>query len=105
VADHVAAVVLFSVPNVRAMNFLGEPPVVIGPAYQAKTLKVCVAEDAVCSDGMNFAAHDAYTQDADLVNQGADFAAARLGVLADRPTPTLGTPRPDDWAVPATGTP
>ncbi|WP_081661998.1 cutinase family protein, partial [Mycobacterium simiae] len=57
IADHVAAVVLFGTPNVRAMNFLGEPPVVIGPTYQAKTIKVCATDDPVCSDGMNFAAH------------------------------------------------
>ena len=31
VANHVSSVVLFGLPNVRAMNFLGEPPVVIGP--------------------------------------------------------------------------
>src|SRR2546430_13645591 len=29
VASHVAAVVLFGMPNVRAMDFLGQPPVVI----------------------------------------------------------------------------
>lgn len=79
VADHVAAVVLFGMPNVRAMNFLGEPPVVIGPTYQAKTLKVCAPEDPICSDGLNFAAHDTYAIDGDIVNQGAAFAASRLG--------------------------
>jgi transposase-like protein len=26
------------------MNFLDEPPVVVGPTYDAKTLKVCAAE-------------------------------------------------------------
>lgn len=77
-ADHVAAVVLFGMPNVRAMNFLGQPPVVIGPTYEAKTLKVCATEDPVCSDGMNFAAHNTYATDADAVSQGADFAASRL---------------------------
>ena len=79
VANHVSSVVLFGMPNVRAMNFLGEPPVVIGPLYQAKTIKVCVPEDPVCSDGMNFAAHDTYASDGAMVNQGADFAAGRLG--------------------------
>jgi hypothetical protein len=78
VANHVAAVVLFGMPNVRAMNFLGQPPVVIGSAYQAKTIKVCAPEDPICSDGMNFAAHDMYADDANIVNQGADFAASRL---------------------------
>jgi cutinase len=78
IADHVAAVVLFGMPNVRAMNFLGQPPVVIGPTYAAKTIKVCVPEDPVCSDGTNFAAHDAYAADGDTINQGADFAASRV---------------------------
>jgi cutinase len=85
VADHVAAVVLFGMPNVRAMNFLGEPPVVIGPAYQAKTIKVCAPEDPVCSDGMNFAAHDAYAGDGAMIDQGAAFAASRLGGGAGAP--------------------
>jgi cutinase len=79
VANHVAAVVLFGTPNVRAMNFLGQPQVVIGPLYQAKTLKVCAPEDPVCSDGMNFAAHDSYVNDNNVIAQGADFAASRLG--------------------------
>src|SRR6201994_5070597 len=57
VASHVSSVVLFGLPNVRAMNFLGEPPVAIGPLYQAKTIKVCEPEDPVCSDGLNVAAH------------------------------------------------
>ncbi len=79
VADHVAAVVLFSMPNERAMNFLNEPTIVIGPLYQAKTLQVCAPEDAVCSDGMNFAAHDSYAgDDPTMVQQGADFAFRQL---------------------------
>ncbi len=78
IADHVAAVVLFGMPNVRAMDLLGQPPVVIGPTYAAKTVKVCVPEDPVCSDGMNFAAHDTYAVDGDTINQGADFAASRV---------------------------
>lgn len=79
VAEKVAAVVLYGTPNVRAMNFLGEPPVVIGQQYQAKTLKVCAPEDFVCSDGMNFAAHtsDGYNG---LINQGVDFAAGHLAL-------------------------
>jgi cutinase len=105
VADHVAAVVLFAMPNVRAMNFLGEPPVVVGPAYEAKTIKVCAVDDAVCSDGLNFAAHDTYTRDVNLVNQGADYAATRLGAEADWPTPSPVAPAPNEWAVPAPPTP
>ncbi|WP_144208080.1 cutinase family protein [Mycobacterium tilburgii] len=78
VADHVAAVVLFGAPNVRAMNFLGEPPVVIGPAFQAKTIEVCATDDPVCSDGMNFAAHNTYADNGAMIDKGAAFAASRL---------------------------
>jgi cutinase-like protein len=78
-ANHVAAVVLFGTPNVRAMDFLGQPQVVIGPLYQSKTLKVCAPEDPICSDGMNFAAHDNYVGDGNVIAQGVDFAANRLG--------------------------
>lgn len=92
VADHVAAVVLFGTPNVRAMNFLGEPPVAIGPAYQAKTIKVCVPEDPVCSDGLNFAAHDGYADDVSMVDQGATFAANRLSVGPGGPVTMVRSP-------------
>ena len=81
VADHVTAVVLFGLPNTRAMDFLGEPPVVIGPLYEAKTIKVCAPEDFVCSDGLNFAAHNPTAYDGSLTDQGAAFAANRLGGL------------------------
>lgn len=87
VAQHVAAVVLFGMPNVRAMNFLGEPPVAIGPAYASKTIKVCAVEDPVCSDGMNFSAHNTYANDASVIDQGAAFAASRLGGRANAPQP------------------
>jgi hypothetical protein len=78
VADHVAAVVLFGLPNVRAMNFLGEPPVTIGPLYELKTRKFCATDDPVCSDGLNFAVHNPSSYDGDLTSQGATFAASRL---------------------------
>ena len=92
VADHVAAVVLFGAPNLRAMNFLGEPPVVIGPTYQAKTIKVCAAEDPVCSDGTNFAAHNTYADDASMVDQGAVFAANQLGAGPGGPVTVVRSP-------------
>jgi cutinase len=92
IADHVAAVVLFGTPNVRAMNFLGQPPVVIGPTYQAKTLKVCATDDPVCSDGMNFAAHDTYADGGDYINKGASFAAARLDAAPGTPPPAAPVP-------------
>ena len=79
VATNVSSVVLFGMPNVRAMNFLNQPPVSIGPLYQAKTIKVCAPEDPVCSDGMNFAAHDAYADDGAMIDKGAAFAVSHLG--------------------------
>jgi cutinase-like protein len=97
VADHVAAVVLYGTPNARAMNFLGQPPVVIGPTYAAKTIKVCVPEDPVCSEGMNFAAHNTYADDASMVDQGANFAADRVNAgppPGPGAPPTPGAPAP-----------
>jgi hypothetical protein len=90
-ANHVAAVVLFGTPNVRAMNFLGQPQLVIGPLYQAKTIQVCATEDPICSDGANFAAHDTYADDGSVIAQGADFAASHL--QADS-TPASAAPAP-----------
>ena len=79
------------------------------------TLKVCAVDDAICSDGLNFAAHDSYAQNADLVRQGVDFAASRLGAGPPAPlppvapsagSPAAGPPQsPGDWAAPAPTTP
>ncbi|MDD4865885.1 MAG: cutinase family protein [Mycobacterium sp.] len=87
VASHVSSVVLFGLPNARAMNFLGEPPVVIGPQYEAKTVKVCVQDDPVCSDGLNFSAHNTYVDNASMIDQGAEFAASRLNGTPDSHAP------------------
>lgn len=87
VADHVAAVVLFGTPNARAMEFLGQPQVAIGPLYQAKTLKICAIDDPVCSEGVNFAAHNSYADDAAAIDQGAAFAASRVGAPGPAPAP------------------
>jgi hypothetical protein len=78
VANHVSSVVLFAMPNVRAMDFLNEPQVSIGPLYQAKTIQVCAPEDPVCADGMNFAAHDTYASNGAVIDQGVTFAVSRL---------------------------
>jgi cutinase len=78
VAEHVAAVVLFGMPNPRAMNFLGEPSVTIGPLYATKTSALCAIEDPVCSDGLNFAMHTPGSYNGDLTARGAAFAASRL---------------------------
>jgi hypothetical protein len=92
VADHVAAVVLFGMPNVRAMNFLGQPPIVIGPTYQAKTIKVCATDDPVCSDGMNFSAHNTYADDGTMIDKGAAFAAGRLDTAPTGPVSVVHSP-------------
>ena len=102
VANHVSSVVLFALPSDKAMNFFGEPPVAIGPLYQAKTIKVCAAEDPICSDGMNFAAHDTYSTNGAMIDQGAAFAASRLaegpggpaGAGPGAPTTVVGSPSP-----------
>jgi cutinase-like protein len=88
VANHVSSVVLFGMPSVRMMNFLNQPQVAIGPLYQAKTIKVCAPEDPVCSDGMNFAAHDSYASDGAMIDKGAVFAASRLGAGGSPGGPT-----------------
>ncbi|HET9877094.1 MAG TPA: cutinase family protein [Mycobacterium sp.] len=76
-ADHVAAVVLFGTPNGRAMDFLGQPQVVIGPLYAGKTIQLCAPEDPICSEGINFSAHNPDAYDG-IVDQGAAYAANRV---------------------------
>jgi cutinase len=78
VADHVGSVVLFGMPNDRAMSFLGEPPIAIGPIYEPKTLQLCVVNDPVCSEGLAFAAHNASAYEDGMVSRAADYAAGRL---------------------------
>jgi cutinase len=77
VANHVAAVTLFGTPSTRFMDTVGAPPVVIGPQYQPKTLELCAADDPVCSDGGDWAAHAAYADDG-MVDQAANYAASHL---------------------------
>lgn len=78
IAEHVAAVVLFALPNARATGFLGQPPVAIGPLFENKTRALCAFDDPVCSDGLNFAGHNSGNYIGELVDQGASFAASRL---------------------------
>jgi cutinase len=93
VANHVSSVVLFGMPNVRAMNFLGQPPVVIGPLYDAKTVKVCATDDPVCSDGLNFAAHDTYADDGSWIDKGVTFASSHLATSAGPAAQSVASPR------------
>lgn len=78
VSEHVAAVVLFGKPNGRAMNFLGQPSVVVGQPYAEKTTEICAIEDPVCSDGLNFSAHNPAAYHGGLAAQAATFTVGRL---------------------------
>ncbi|WP_163887272.1 cutinase family protein [Mycolicibacterium hippocampi] len=80
VADQVAAVALFGKPSTGFLQMLntGAPPIVVGPAYESKTLDLCIPEDPVCSpSGGDGGAHSAYTLRG-LTDQAADFAASKL---------------------------
>jgi cutinase len=77
VANHVAAVALFGKPSIQFMNAIGQPPIVIGPLYAAKTTDLCAPNDPICSGAGDIAAHGMYVDDG-LVNQAAGFAASRL---------------------------
>jgi cutinase len=77
VANHVAAVTLFGTPSVQFMSSIGQPPIVIGPLYVAKTTELCSAGDPICSDGGDWAAHDGYPTDGTM-DQAASFAADRI---------------------------
>jgi hypothetical protein len=78
VANHVAAVTLFSTPSDQFMSMVGQPGIVIGPAYVAKTTQLCASGDPICSSGGDWAVHDHYASDP-TIEQGAAFAAARIG--------------------------
>jgi hypothetical protein len=81
VADHVAAVTLFGKPSTRFMSAINDPDIVVGPRYEAKAIEFCVDNDLVCDPhGRSLSAHNQYA-DAGLVDQGAAFAAQRLGVM------------------------
>jgi len=78
IADHVAAIALFGTPSRRFMNVIGAPPITIGPLYVPKTTELCAPADPICSDGGDWGAHNAYTNDG-MVDEAASFAATRLG--------------------------
>jgi hypothetical protein len=85
VADHVAAVALFGRPNARFMNAIREPQIVIGPLYASKTIDLCVPDDPICSNGLDFKAHNTYA-DAGYVDQAATFVANRVAIAPAAPT-------------------
>jgi cutinase len=77
VADHVAAVALFGKPNARFLGLIGQPNVPVGPAFTSKTINLCAVNDPICSDGLDFAAHNSYPANG-MVAQAAAFAAGRV---------------------------
>jgi cutinase len=78
VANHVAAVALFGNPESTLARTLGGGRLpTISPLYRPKTIDLCVADDPICSEGRNAAAHVAYVQSG-MTNQAAAFAAGRL---------------------------
>jgi len=83
VANHVSSIVLFGMPNLRAMSFFDEPRV--APSrYELKTIKVCAPGDPVCSDGLDLSAHNSYARDGAIIDRGTSFAAARLAGFSPR---------------------
>lgn len=85
VADHVAAVALFGKPSsgFLQMIYTGAPPITVGAGYTDKTLDLCIPTDPVCAPGGGDGnAHNMYVANG-LVEQAAEFAAARSGTEAD----------------------
>lgn len=77
VANHVVAVALFGLPSAQFMDSIGQPPIVIGPVYAAKTTQLCAAGDPVCDGGGDWTAHNSYANDG-MVDQAASFVASQL---------------------------
>ena len=80
VADHVAAVVLLGKPSDDFLRQFGAPPIVIGPAYAAKTIELCAPGDTICGGGFGGGptiAHALYGVNG-MTNEGAAFAASHL---------------------------
>ena len=59
---------------------------------RAKTIKVCATDDPVCSDGMNFSAHNTYADDGTWIDKGAPFAASRLDAGPGGPATVVQAP-------------
>ena len=101
VANHVAAVALFGKPNSRFMRVINQPPVEVGPLYQAKTIDLCVPDDPICSSGTDFNAHMEYA-DMGMVDQAATFTAGHLAAI---PAPAAPPQSPAPAAPPQTPAP
>lgn len=66
-----------------------QPPLTLMPLIIS-----CSTRAQPCTDGLNFAAHDTYTQDTKLANQRVDYAASGLGARTDVPSPSPFAPAP-----------
>lgn len=89
-ADHVAAVALFGKPSDAFLAGINAPPIVIGGAYQPKTIDLCAPGDPVCAPGGdNNIAHTMYAMDGMTV-QAADFAVQHLGASTAHGAVTAG---------------
>ena len=76
--DHVAAVAVFGNPQSSLSRRLGggrlpEP----SPLYGPKTINLCAANDPICSEGNDQAAHVAYARNG-MTSQAATYAAGRI---------------------------
>lgn len=94
VADHVAAVILFGTPSPPFLADNGVPPLVIGPSYTDKTLKLCAEGDSICNGAPPAPnlAHASYAFNG-MTNEGAAYAVARLDPApAPAAIPTPPTP-------------
>ncbi|MEZ0342008.1 cutinase family protein [Mycobacterium sp. pV006] len=76
-AEKVDAVALFGKPNDRFLFLIGQPNVPVGASFVAKTIDLCAANDPICSNGLDPAAHNLYPSNG-MVAQAAAFAAARV---------------------------
>lgn len=79
VADHVAAAALFGGPRSSFADSLSPGPLPgTAPPFAARTIDLCVPNDPICFEGgWDMGAHGAYIESG-MVNQAAEFAAARL---------------------------
>ncbi len=76
-ADRIAAVALFGKPNIRFLNLIGQPMVQLGPGFVPKTIDLCAVNDPICSNGLDFAAHNSYPANG-MVTEAATFVASRV---------------------------
>ena len=80
VADHVAAVVLIGLPSPQFLGDIGAPPVIIGPSYEPKTLRMCADGDTICNGaplGGPSLAHAMYGVNG-MAAQAAGYAIGKL---------------------------